>query len=154
MSFSGTSLRSFSLAILCICLLLMGAASAEHYTMLIGSKSNPDAHLFSYDEKFRESTYLHNYMLNMSASKVFTDATRLSTHMGLRAYHNYTDIVINADFIGVGRIGYLVLDPETGDVRDERSRIEHMFVGNFSLDEHILVARDRMNESEFLGACV
>jgi len=128
-----------------------GIAFAEHYTMLIGSKSNPDAHLFSYDEKFRESTYLHNYMINMSASKVFTDATRLSTSMGLKAYPNFTEMVISADFIGIGRIGYLVLDPETGDVKEERSRIEHMFVGNFSLDEHIKVAKDNSAGSCFLN---
>lgn len=120
-------------------------ASAEHYVMKIGSKSDPDAHLFSYDEKFREATYLHNYDLGMSASKEFTDATRLATRMELTALPNMTEMIINADFIGIGRIGYLVLDTETGDVKDEMSRINHMFVGNFSLDEQIKVANDHMD---------
>ncbi len=124
---------------------------AEHYVMQIGSKSNPNAHLFSYDQKFRESTHLHNYPLNMSATKEFTDATRLSTRMQLKALPNLTEILIDADFIGIGRIGYLVLDPETGDVKDEMSRINHMFVGNFSIDEEIRVAKGRMNESYYLG---
>ncbi len=126
---------------------------AEHYVMQIGSKSNPDAHLFSYDQKFRESTHLHNYPLNMSATKEFTDATRLSTRMQLKALPNITEILIDADFIGIGRIGYLVLDPETGDLKDEMSRINHMFVGNFSIDEEIRVAKGHMNESYYLG-CV
>jgi hypothetical protein len=126
---------------------------AEHYVMQIGSKSNPNAHLFSYDQKFRERTELHNYPLNMSASKEFTDATRLSTRMQLKALPNLTEILIEADFIGIGRIGYLVLDPETGNVKDEMSRINHMFVGNFSIDEEIRVAKGHMNESYYLG-CV
>lgn len=123
---------------------------SEHYVMQIGSKSNPNAHLFAYDQKFRESTYLHNYAMNMSASKEFTDATRLSTRMELTAMPNLTDIVIDADFIGIGRIGYLVLDPETGDVKKEVSRINHMFVGNFSINEHIRVAKNRMCEDYYL----
>jgi hypothetical protein len=89
----------------------------------------------------------------MSASKEFTDATRLSTRMQLKALPNLTEILIEADFIGIGRIGYLVLDPETGDVKDEMSRINHMFVGNFSIDEEIRVAKGHMNESYYLG-CV
>jgi hypothetical protein len=134
-----------------LCLIIIFPALAEHYTMELGSKSNPKAHLFSYDQKFRESTQLHNYDLNMSASKEFTDATRLSTRMYLRANKNWTDLVINADFIGIGRLGYLILDPETGDIKEEMSRINHMFVGNFSIDEHLLVVRDHMNEAGFLG---
>ena len=125
----------------------IASAPAEHYTMQIGSKSNPNAHLFSYDQKFRESTYLKNYPMDMSASKEFTDATRLSTRMRLVALPNLTEMVINADFIGIGRIGYLVLDPETGDVKEEMSRINHMFIGNFSIDEHIKVAKNHMNET-------
>ena len=58
--------------------------------MEIGSKSNPNAHLFAYDQKFRESTNLHNYPMKMSASKEFTDATRLSTRMELKALPNLT----------------------------------------------------------------
>jgi hypothetical protein len=134
-----------------LCLMIIYPALAEHYTMEIGSKGNPKAHLFSYDQKFRESTQLHNYDLNMSASKEFTDATKLSTRMYLKANQNWTDLVINANFIGIGRIGYLVLDPETGETKEEMSRINHMFVGNFSIDEHLLVVRDHMNEAGFLG---
>jgi len=137
------------------CCLLMAAAIlspalAEHYVMQIGSKSNPNAHLFSYDQKFRESTYLKNYPMNMSASKEFTDATRLSTRMELKALPNLTEMVIDADFIGIGRIGYLILDPETGDVKDEQSHINHMFVGNFSIEEKILVIKDHMCECGYL----
>ncbi len=120
-------------------------AHGEHYVMQIGSKSNPNAHLFSYDQKFEEATYLHNYPLGMSASKEFTDATRLSTSMNLYMEPNLTDMVINADFIGTGRIGYLVVDTDTGKEKDEMSRINHMFIGNFSLDEHIKVAMDHMD---------
>lgn len=131
-------------------MLLLCQASAEHYVMEIGSKSNPNAHLFAYDQKFRESTKLHNYQMNMSASKEFTDATRLSTSMQLKALPNLTQMEIQADFIGIGRIGYLVLDPETGDVKDEQSRINHMFVGNFSIEEEIIVAKDHMCECGYL----
>jgi hypothetical protein len=125
-----------------ILLIIASSVAAEDFVMQIGSKSNPNAHLFSYDQKFRESTYLENYMMNVSISKEFTEATRLSTAMKLRAEKNVTEIVINADFIGMARIGYIILDPETADVHDEMSHINHMFVGNFSLDEHMRVVRD------------
>jgi len=144
----GVLLTSMVIIIIIAC-----SVTAEHYVMQIGSKSNPDAHLFSYDQKFRESTHLHNYPMNMSATKEFTDATRLATRMQLKAMPNLTDIKIEADFIGIGRIGYLVLDPDTGDVKDEMSRINHMFVGNFSIDEQIRVAKGHMNETYDLG-CV
>ncbi|MHB8120130.1 MAG: hypothetical protein ACYDHX_15660 [Methanothrix sp.] len=136
-----------SLIVLCI---VISPAIAEHYVMEIGSKSNPNAHLFAYDQKFRESTNLHNYPMKMSASKEFTDATRLATRMELKALPNLTEMTIDADFIGIGRIGYLVLDPETGDIKDEVSRINHMFVGNFSIEEQILVAKDHMCEDGYL----
>jgi hypothetical protein len=130
--------------IIVITLLALPSALAEQYVMQIGSKSNPNAHLFSYDQKFRETTNLHNYDLGMSASKEFTDATRLASRMELRAFPNVTEMTINADFIGIGRLGYVVLDSDTGDIKDEMSRINHMFIGNFSLDEQITVARDHM----------
>ncbi|VVB71559.1 Uncharacterised protein [uncultured archaeon] len=136
---------------------ILSPVLAEHYVMEIGSKSNPNAHLFAYDQKFRESTKLQNYPLRMSASKEFTDATRLSTRMELKALHNVTEMVIDADFVGIGRIGYLVLDQESGDPRsgplnpkEEVSRINHMFVGNFSIDEQIIVAKDHMCECGYL----
>jgi len=130
--------------------IVMSPAYAEHYVMEIGSKSNPNAHLFSYDQKFRESTNLQNIPMKMSASKQFTDATRLSTKMELKALPNLTEMTIDADFIGIGRISYLVLDPETGDIKDEVSRINHMFVGNFSIEEKIIVAKDHMCECGYL----
>lgn len=117
----------------------------DHYVMHIGSKSDPNAHLFSYDQKFEEATYLHNYPLGMSASKEFTDATRLATRMDLQMVPNLTDMAIDADFIGIGRIGYLVIDKETGDEKEEMSRINHMLIGNFSIDERIRVASDNMD---------
>ena len=146
-AFSGLMILIISFIVLSI---VISPAIAEHYVMEIGSKSNPNAHLFSYDQKFRESTNLHNYPMKMSASKEFTDATRLSTRMELKALPNLTEMTIDADFIGIGRIGYLVLDPETGDIKDEVSRINHMFVGNFSIDEQIIVAKDHMCESGYL----
>ena len=124
--------------------------AAEHYVMEIGSRSNPNAHLFAYDQKFRESTRLQNAPMKMVASKEFTDATRLSTRMELKAWPNLTEMTIDADFIGIGRIGYLVLDPESGDIKDEMSRINHMFVGNFTIEEKILVAKDHMCEDGYL----
>ena len=144
-------LSAKGLIALTLCLILVPSGMAEHYTVQIGSKSNPNAHLFSYDEKFRESTYAHNYMINMSASKEFTDATRLSTSMNLFMNPNLTEMDIRADFIGTARIGYLVLDPESGLVKEEMSRIDHLLVGNFSLDEHIRVAKDNSMEGCFLG---
>lgn len=131
-------------------MVILCPASGEHYVMEIGSKSNPNAHLFAYDQKFRESTYMHNYPMKTSASKEFTDATRLSTTMELMMMPNLTQMIIDADFIGIGRIGYLVLNPETGDVKDEMSRINHMFVGNFSIEEQIIVAKDHMCENGYL----
>ncbi len=133
-----------------LCLMVVYPALAAHYTMEIGSKSNPHAHLFSYDQKFEESTDLKNYMMKVSATKEFTDATRLSTRMNLKANENLTDVDINADFIGIGRIGYLVLDPETGNPKDVIADINHMYVGNFSLNEHFLVIKDHLSEAGFL----
>ena len=131
---------------LMILFILLVPIHAEHYTMELGSKSNPNAHLFSYDQKFRESTRVNNIPLLTTATIEVTDATRLSTKMDLRTEANLTEITIDADFIGIGRLGYLVLDPETGDKRYEQSRINHFFVGNFSIEEQILVAKDHMRE--------
>ena len=131
---------------LMILFILLVPINAEHYTMQIGSKSNPNAHLFSYDQKFRQSTEVNNVPLLTRANVEFTDATRLSTKMELQTEANLTQITIDADFIGIGRIGYLVLDPESGDIRHEQSRINHLFVGNFSIEEQILVAKDHMKE--------
>lgn len=141
---------SFFMALSVLIPILLSTASAEHYVMEIGSKSNPNAHLFSYDQKFRESTRLYNDPMKMRATKEFTDATRLSTRMELMMMPNLTQMSIDADFIGIGRIEYVVLDPETGSIKDEMSRINHMFVGNFSIEEQILVAKDHMCEGGYL----
>ena len=144
------------LAILALGCTILFPAAAEHYVMEIGSKSNPNAHLFAYDQKFRESTRLQNAPMKMVASKEFTDATRLSTSMALKMEPNLTQMNIEADFIGIGRIDYLVYNPESnvaaGEVkeRDVMSRINHMFVGNFSIEEQILVAKGHMCEDGYL----
>ena len=144
------------LAILALGCTMLFPAAADHYVMEIGSKSNPNAHLFAYDQKFRESTRLQNAPMKMVASKEFTDATRLSTSMALKMEPNLTQMNIEADFIGIGRIDYLVYNPESdvaaGEVkeRDVMSRINHMFVGNFSIEEQILVAKGHMCEDGYL----
>ncbi len=144
------------LAIMALGCTMLFPAEAEHYVMEIGSKSNPNAHLFAYDQKFRESTRLQNAPMKMVASKEFTDATRLSTRMDLKMEPNLTQMNIEADFIGIGRIDYLVYNPESdvaaGEVkdRDVMSRINHMFVGNFSIEEQILVAKGHMCENGYL----
>ena len=83
MEYSRLMAPIISFIVLCI---VISPAIAEHYVMEIGSKSNINAHLFAYDQKFRESTNLHNYPMKTSASKEFTDATRLSTRMELLAF--------------------------------------------------------------------
>ena len=144
------------LAVLALACIMLFPAAAEHYVMEIGSKSNPNAHLFAYDQKFRESTRLQNAPMKMVASKEFTDATRLSTRMDLKMEPNLTQMNIDADFIGIGRIDYLVYNPESnvaaGEIkeRDVMSRINHMFVGNFSIEEQILVAKGHMCEDGYL----
>ena len=147
------------LAILALGCTMLFPAAAEHYVMEIGSKSNPNAHLFAYDQKFRESTRLQNAPMKMVASKEFTDATRLSTSMALKMEPNLTQMNIEADFIGIGRIDYLVFNPDadftSGEMknvreRDVMSRINHMFVGNFSIEEQILVAKGHMCEDGYL----
>jgi hypothetical protein len=144
------------LAVLALACIMLFPAAAEHYVMEIGSKSNPNVHLFAYDQKFRESTRLQNAPMKMVASKEFTDATRLSTRMDLKMEPNLTQMNIDADFIGIGRIDYLVYNPESnvaaGEIkeRDVMSRINHMFVGNFSIEEQILVAKGHMCEDGYL----
>jgi hypothetical protein len=101
------------MAFLALSCTIIFPAAAEHYVMEIGSKSNPNAHLFAYDQKFRESTRLQNAPMKMVASKEFTDATRLSTRMDLKMEPNLTQMNIDADFIGIGRIDYLVYNPES-----------------------------------------
>ena len=161
-----SNLRVFFVII--IVTLISSAALADQYTMLIGSKSNPNAHLFSYDQKFIERTKFQNSPMGVSASLDFSDATRLATTMDLKSAGGgssygcgcsgsvnvpFTEIDINADFIGIGKIDYLVLDPEVADKKKEKTRISDMYIGNFTMDEHFRVISSHMNESWFLG-CV
>lgn len=126
------------------------ALSQKPPTMYLGSKSDPKAHLFSYDQKFRESTRFINYNLSMTAQKQFEDATFLSTRMDLRSFPDWVSIVISANFSGIGRMGYVVYDPETGEPKEERSLITHMFIGNFSMDERLMVIKDRADNFGYL----
>jgi hypothetical protein len=120
------------------------------YTMRLGSKSDPQAHLFAYDQKWRESTYLTNYNMSTTAAKEFTDATHLSTRMELTSMEDWVEILIGANFSGIARIGYVVYDPATKKPKEETSRISHMFIGNFTLDEHLKVVKDHSMELGFL----
>jgi hypothetical protein len=142
------SKRAIFILVLICCL---AGSTGEPGVIQIGSKSDPDAPLFSYDEKFHESTYHENFLVGMSASKDFDECTRLSSNTYLRSYPNWTEIVIGSSFEGIGRAGYLVLDPETMEVKEEMSRITHLFIGNFTMDEHIQVIKDHMNETGYLG---
>lgn len=120
--------------------------------MKLGSKSNPEASLFSYDQKFSDTTTLKNYYLGMSAYKDFDGCDKLSSDIYLRTGRNWTDIALVANFSsGTGRMGYLVLDQDTMDIRDVMADVSHEFIGNFSIDEKITVAKDRMNETELFG---
>ncbi len=120
--------------------------------MKLGSKSNPEASLFSYDQKFSDTTTLKNYYLGMSAYKDFDGCDKLSSDIYLTTSRNWTDIALLANFSsGTGRMGYLVLDQDTMDIRDVMVDVHHEFIGNFSIDEKITVAKDRMNETELFG---
>jgi hypothetical protein len=120
--------------------------------MKLGSKSDPEASLFSYDQKFSDTTTLKNYYLGMSAYKDFDGCERLSSDIYLKSNRNWTDIALSANFSsGTGRMGYLVLDQDTMDIRDVMVDVSHEFIGNFSIDEKITVAKDRMNETELFG---
>ncbi len=137
--------------ILAIALSVMILGLAQSQPMLhIGSKSDPEAHLFEYNQKFRESTRLINYNLSMVAEKEFEDCSRLSSWMDLRVLPSWTELVINANFSGIGRMGYVVYDEESGQPREEQSTITHMFIGNFSMDERLLVAKNHAVESGYL----
>lgn len=120
--------------------------------MKLGSKSDPEASLFSYDQKFSDTTTLKNYYLGMSAYKDFDGCDKLSSVIYLTTSRNWTDIALLANFSsGTGRMGYLVLDQDTMDIRDVMVDVNHEFIGNFSIDEKITVAKDRMNETELFG---
>jgi hypothetical protein len=88
----------------------------------------------------------------MSAYKDFDGCERLSSDIYLKSNRNWTEIVLDANFSsGTGRMGYLVLDQDTMDIRDVMGDVNHEFIGNFSIEEKILVVKDRMNESDLFG---
>ncbi|KQC16406.1 MAG: hypothetical protein WCY97_06470 [Methanothrix sp.] len=141
-------------AILGALLLVAGSAIAFDgiEPMRLGSKSDPEASLFTYDQKFSDTTTLKNYYLGMSAYKDFNGCDRLSSNIYLESNSNWTDIAILANFSsGTGRMGYLVLDEDTMDIRDVMVDASHEFIGNFTIDERILVVKNQMNESGFFG---
>lgn len=118
----------------------------------MGSKSDPEASLFSYDQKFSDTTTLKNYYLGMSAYKDFDGCDRLSSNLYLKSNPDWVDIALQANFSsGTGRMGYLVLDQDTLDIRDVMADVSHEFIGNFSIDEKILVVKNDMNETSFFG---
>jgi len=116
--------------------------------MRLGSKSDPEASLFSYDQKFSDTTTLKNYDLGMSAYKDFDGCERLSSEITIESNPNWVDIALLANFShGTGRMGYLVLDQDTMDIRDVMVDVSHEFIGNFSIDEKILVVKNDMNNT-------
>lgn len=120
--------------------------------MKLGSKSNPDASLFSHDQKFSDTTTLKNYYLGMSAYKDFDGCDRLSSNMYLKSNPDWVDIALGANFSsGTGRMGYVVLDQDTMDIRDVMVDVNHEFIGDFNIDEKILVVKNQMNETGFFG---
>jgi hypothetical protein len=122
--------------------------------MRLGSKSDPEASLFSYDQKFSDTTTLKNYNLGMSAYKDFDGCDRLSSDIYIKSSRNWTDIALQANFSsGTGRMGYLVLDQDTMDIRNVMVDVSHEFIGDFNIDEKILVVKNQMNETD-LFACV
>ncbi|MGC9515663.1 hypothetical protein [Methanocrinis sp.] len=141
-------------AVLGAFMLVAGAAPAFEglEPIRLGSKSDPEASLFSYDQKFSDTTTLKNYYLGMSAYKDFDGCERLSSNIYLKSNPNWTDIALNANFSsGTGRMGYLVLDQDSMDIRDVMVDVSHEFIGNFTIDEKVLVVKNRMNETGFFG---
>ena len=116
--------------------------------MRLGSKSDPNASLFSYDQKFSDTTTLKNYDLGMSAYKDFDGCERLSSEITIESNPDWVDIALQANFSqGTGRMGYLVLDQDTMDIRDVMVDVSHEFIGNFTIDEKILVVKNDMNNT-------
>jgi len=120
--------------------------------MKLGSKSDPDASLFTYDQKFSDTTILKNYYIGMSAYKDFDGCEKLSSDIYIRSARNWTDIALVANFSsGTGRMGYLVLNQDTLDIRDVMADVSHEFIGNFTIDEKITVANYWANDTEIFG---
>lgn len=120
--------------------------------MKLGSKSDPDASLFSYDQKFSDTTNLKNYHLGVAAYKDFDGCERLSSNIYLESNREWVDIAIEANFSqGTGRMGYIVLNQDSMDIRDVMVDVSHEFIGNFTIDEKILVMKRDMNETGIFG---
>ena len=120
--------------------------------MKLGSKSDPDAPLFSYSQKFSDTTTLKNYHLGVAAYKDFDGADRLSSNIYLESNRDWVDIAIEANFSqGTGRMGYIVLNQDSMDIRDVMVDVSHEFIGNFTIDEKILVMKRDMNETGIFG---
>jgi len=140
-----------AIIVLIVIICYLAGSIGEPDVVHLGSKSDPNASLFTYDQKIHESTNHENYLVGMSSSKNFYDCTHLSSNTYLKSHPNWTEMVIGANFSGVGSIGYLVLDPESMEIKEEMSRITNLFIGNFTLDEHIQVIKGHMNETGYLG---
>ncbi|MDF0591645.1 hypothetical protein [Candidatus Methanocrinis natronophilus] len=141
-------------AVLSAVLLVVGSGLAFQgpEPIKLGSKSDPDAPLFSYDQKIRDTTTLKNYHLGMSAYKTFYGCERLSSEIYLDSNPDWVDIAILANFTqGTGRMGYLVLNQDSMDIRDVMVDVSHEFIGNFTIDEKILVMKRDMNETSVFG---
>jgi hypothetical protein len=120
--------------------------------MRLGSKSDPEASLFTYDQKFSDTTTLKNYYIGTSAYMDFDACDRLSSDIYLTTSRNWTDIALMANFSeGTGRMGYLVLNQDTLDIRDVMADVSHEFIGNFTIDEKITVANYMANDTEIFG---
>ena len=120
--------------------------------MKLGSKSDPDAPLFSYDQKFSDTTTLKNYHLGVAAYKDFDGADRLSSNIYIESNREWVDIAIEANFSqGTGRMGYIVLNQDSMDIRDVMVDVSHEFIGNFTIDEKILVMKRDLNETGIFG---
>lgn len=140
------------IVVIAIAALMLGIAFAQPETVLIGCKSNPEAHLFSYDQKFKETTRLRNYEVGAYISKEFDQCERLSSDTYLKSNPHWVDMAVGANFSGIGRIGYVALDPDTLDRKDVVAEVSHDFVGEFTLDEKILIIKDQMNETGYFGS--
>jgi hypothetical protein len=135
-------------------LMILGAAFAQSDTIHLGSKSDSQASLFSYDQKFVESVCIKNYEVGMSASERFVHCERLTSNIYLKSNPDWVDMALGANFTGEARIGYVVLDPDTMDYKDEMALVDNYFVGTFTLEDQLLVIKNRMNETGFFGPCM
>jgi len=141
------------MAVIVMVFLTMGVVFAQSEVIHLGSKTDPDAPLFSYDRKFDEAMTVTNYDVGMFATKRYEDCTHLSSSTFLKSNPDWVDLAIGTNFTGRAELGYVVLDQYTMDRKNEMARVAHQFVGTFTLDDRILVIKNQMNESSFFGSC-